>query len=174
VNLARFTADRFNLTVAGWSLRDTHIPTGTRLPIEGGTINELVYEHAAPARIESYDLAQGALADLIRERGIKSEVATPVIVNGRPWGILVAGWDTDGPTPDGAEQRLARFAELVATAVSNAATRSELIASRARIVTAGDDARRRIERNLHDGTQQRLVALGLDLKTVLTGHGTPD
>jgi PAS domain S-box-containing protein len=174
VNLARFTADRFNLTVAGWSLRDTHIPTGTRLPIEGGTINELVYEHAAPARIESYDLAQGALADLIRERGIESEVATPVIVNGRPWGILVAGWDTDGPPPDGAEQRLARFAELVATAVSNAATRSELIASRARIVTAGDDARRRIERNLHDGTQQRLVALGLDLQTVRAGLGTAD
>lgn len=174
VNLARFTADRFNLTVAGWSLRDTHIPTGTRLPIEGGTINELVYEQTAPARVESYDHAQGALADLIRERGIKSEVATPVVVDGRPWGILVAGWDTDGAPPEGAERRLARFAELVATAVSNAATRSELIASRARIVTAGDDARRRIERNLHDGTQQRLVALGLDLQTVRAQLGDID
>src|SRR5262249_16577327 len=62
--------------------------------------------------------------------------------------------------------RLARFTDLIATAISNAATKAELIASRARIVAAGDEARRRIERNLHDGTQQRLIALGLDLQRV--------
>jgi PAS domain S-box-containing protein len=169
VNLCHFTADRFNLTMAGWSVHDTHIPTGTRLPIEGGTINELVYESGAPARIESYADAEGALADLIRERGIKSEVAAPVSVDGRLWGSIIAGWDTDGAPPAGAERRLASFAELVATAVSNALTRSELVASRARIVTAADEARRRIERNLHDGVQQQLVSLQLELKAVDAG-----
>jgi PAS domain S-box-containing protein len=95
-----------------------------------------------------------------------------VIVEGEVWGALIAGTDGDEPLPAGAERRVASFAELIATAVSNATTRSELIASRARIVAAGDEARRRIERNLHDGTQQRLIALGLDLQAV--GAGIPD
>jgi PAS domain S-box-containing protein len=166
VNLARFTADGFNLTLAGWSARDTHVPTGTRLPIEGGTINELVHTTGSPGRVADYSTKSGALASVIRERGIRSEVGAPVIVDGRVWGGLFAGWDSDEPPPDDVEKRLAGFAELVATAVANAATRAELIASRARIVTAGDEAKRRIERNLHDGTQQRLVALGLDVQAV--------
>jgi PAS domain S-box-containing protein len=169
VNLCHFTADRFNLTVGGWSTGDTHVPTGTRLPIEGGTINEIVYESGAHARVESYDDARGDLAELIRARGIRSEVAAPVIVDGQLWGSIIAGWDSDEAPPAGAERRLAGFAELVATAVSNALARSELVASRARIVTAADEARRRIERNLHDGIQQQLVSLQLELKTVDLG-----
>src|SRR4029450_13841407 len=106
---------------------------------------------------------------MIKERGIRSEVGAPVIVEGNLWGALIAGTDADEPLSAGAERRAASFAELIATAVSNATTRSELIASRARIVAAGDEARRRIERNLHDGTQQRLIALGLDLQAVRTG-----
>jgi PAS domain S-box-containing protein len=169
VNLARFTPDGFNLTMAGWSLRDTHVPTGTRLPLAQDTINGAIQRTAAPARVDSYEDATGELAVLIRERGIRSEVGAPVIVEGHLWGALIAGTDSDEPLPTGAERRVASFAELIATAVSNATTRSELVASRARIITAGDDARRRIERNLHDGTQQRLIALGLDLQAVRTG-----
>jgi PAS domain S-box-containing protein len=168
VNLAFFTADGFNLTMAGWSLRDTHVPTGTRLPLELDTINGVIQRTKAPARVDSYEGAAGELAALLRERGIRSEVGAPVIVEGRVWGALIAGTDGDEPLPAGAEQRVASFAELIATAVSNATTRSELIASRARIVTAGDEARRRIERNLHDGAQQRLVALGLDMQALGT------
>jgi PAS domain S-box-containing protein len=168
VNLACFTADGFNLTMAGWSLRDTHVPTGTRLPLGPETINGVIQRTGALARVDSYHDVPGELAVLIRERGIRSEVGAPVIVEGRVWGALIAGTDGDEPLPAGAEQRVASFAELIATAVSNATTRSELIASRARIVTAGDEARRRIERNLHDGTQQRLIALGLDLQTLRT------
>jgi PAS domain S-box-containing protein len=166
VNLAFFTSDGFNLTMAGWSLRDTHVPTGTRLPLERDTINGVIRRTGAPARVDSYDDVEGELADLIRQRGIRSEVGAPVVVEGQLWGALIAGTDGGEPLPAGAEQRLASFAELIATAVSNATTRSELIASRARIVTAADEARRRIERNLHDGTQQRLIALGLDLQAV--------
>jgi signal transduction histidine kinase len=77
---------------------------------------------------------------------------------------VVVGTSGDEPLPPDAEKQLAAFTELVATAISNATARAELVASRARIVAAGDEARRRIERNLHDGTQQRLIALGLDLQ----------
>ncbi len=164
VNLARFTPDGFNLTMAGWSLRDTHVPTGTRLPLSGDTINGLIQRTGAPARFDSYEDSSSQLAAVIRQRGIRSEIGAPVVVEGELWGALIAGTDRDEVLPPGAELRVARFAELVATAVSNATTRSELIASRARIVAAADEARRRLERDLHDGTQQRLVTLALDLQ----------
>jgi PAS domain S-box-containing protein len=163
-NLACFTSDGFNLTMAGWSVRDTHVPTGTRLPLAGGTINDLIRRNVTPTRVDDYQDVAGDLAEVIRLRGIRSEVGAPVIVEGRVWGALIAGTDDAEPLPAGSELRVARFAELIGTAVANATTRSELIESRARIVTASDEARRRIERNLHDGTQQRLVALGLDLQ----------
>jgi PAS domain S-box-containing protein len=166
VNLAHFTPDGFNSTMAGWSLRDTHVPTGTRLPLSGDTINGLIQRTAAPARFDSYEDSSSELAAVIRQRGVRSEIGAPVIVEGQLWGALIVGTDRDELLPAGAELRVARFAELVATAVANATTRSELIASRARIVAAGDEARRRLERNLHDATQQRLVALGLDLQGV--------
>jgi PAS domain S-box-containing protein len=166
VNLAQFTTDGFNLAMAGWSMRDTHIPTGTRMPLEGETINVVVWQTGAPGRFDSYEGASGRLATLIRERGIASEVGAPVIVAGEIWGALIAGWDTGDAPPPGIEFRLANFAELVATAVSNATAYSELINSRARIVAAGDEARRRIERNLHDGTQSQLVSVGLDLQAL--------
>jgi PAS domain S-box-containing protein len=169
VNLARFTSDGFNLTMAGWSLHDTHVPTGTRLPLEGETINAIVRRTRAPARVDSYEGIAGELAELIRRRGIVSEVGAPVIVEGAVWGALIAGWDGLEPSPEGTGRRLASFAELIATAVANASNRSELIASRARIVATADEARRRIERNLHDGIQQQLVALELELKTIEAG-----
>jgi PAS domain S-box-containing protein len=166
VNLAQFTPDGFNVTLSGWSTRDTHIPSGTKLPLEGDTINAIVRRTSAPARVDSYADAKGELAAVIRRRGIHSEVAAPVVVEGEIWGALIAGWDTNEPSPDETESRLAGFAELVATAISNAMSRSELIASRARIVTTADETRRRIERDLHDGTQQQLVGVGFDLQAL--------
>jgi PAS domain S-box-containing protein len=171
VNLAHFTVDSFNLTMAGWSLRDTHVPRGTRLPLAPETINGLIRATAAPARVDDYSRGEGELATLIRERGIRSEVGAPVIVEGELWGALIAGVDSADPLPPGTEDRVARFAELVATAIANATNRSELVASRARIVAAGDQARQRIERNLHDGTQQRLVAIALDMQALQAAVG---
>jgi signal transduction histidine kinase len=166
VNLAHFTSDGLNLTMAGWSLRDTHVPTGTCLPLQGDSINAVIRSSGEPQRFDRYEGAAGELAAVIRSRGIRSEVGAPVVVDGQIWGALIAGWDTPEPSPDGSERRLASFAELIGTAVSNTTTRSELISSRARIVAAADEARRRIERDLHDGTQQQLVSLGLELQTV--------
>jgi PAS domain S-box-containing protein len=125
VNLNRFTADGLNVTLAGWSLRDTHVPTGTLLPLEGDTVNGQVQRTGALSRFESYDGAEGELAEVIRQRGIRSEVGAPVIVEAHVWGALVAGWDTPEPPPGGAESRIASFAELVAATISTAARRSE-------------------------------------------------
>ena len=164
VNLAHFTADGFNLTMAGWSLRGVHVPTGSRLPLEGDAINTLVRDTAAPGRFDSYEAAQGELARVLRQLGIRSEVGAPVVVEGRVWGALIAGTDEEEPLPVGAENRLAGFAELVATAISNATARAELVASRARIVEAADEQRRRVVRDLHDGAQQRLVQAVMTLQ----------
>jgi PAS domain S-box-containing protein len=166
VNLAHFTADGSNLTMAGWSLRDVHVPTGTRLSLDGDSINRLVRDTAAPGRFDSYDGARGELAAVLRRLGIRSEVGAPVMVEGRAWGALIAGTDEDEPLPAATEHRLARFAQLIATAISNATARTELVASRARIVEAADEQRRRVVRDLHDGAQQRLVQAVMTLQLV--------
>ncbi len=164
VNLAHFTPDGFNLTMAGWSFRDNHVPAGTRLPLDGEAINAIIQRTRAPARIESYDGVAGELAALLRNLGIRTEVGAPVVTGGQVWGALIAGSDQAGEFPSDSESRLASFAELIATAVSNATARAELIASGARIVTAGDAARRTLARDLHDGAQQRLVSAMIGLQ----------
>jgi signal transduction histidine kinase len=136
---------------------------GRRLTVAGG-VTELVLRSSDPARVDSYDNRRGALADLARTKGFHSSVAAPITVDGRVWGALAALWAQHEPPPPDAEERLAQFTELVATAVANTESRRELTASRARIVVAADEARRSIERNLHDGVQQRLVSLGLELR----------
>jgi signal transduction histidine kinase len=87
------------------------------------------------------------------------------VVGGRLWGVIAASRKREEPFPADTEAKIARFTELVATAIANAEARAELTASRARIVATADRARRRIERDLHDGAQQRLVSLALRLRT---------
>jgi signal transduction histidine kinase len=120
--------------------------------------------HPARADEDMWRGAAGPHADALRALGIRSMVASPINVEGRLWGVVNAS-TRRGPFPPGTASRLADFTELVATAVGNAESRAELAASRARIVAASDQARRRIERDLHDGTQQRLVSLTLAART---------
>jgi PAS domain S-box-containing protein len=164
VNLAHFTTDRMNLTMSGWSVRGSHVPTGTRLPLQGDSVNALVQRTQAPARLDSYEGGAGELAALLRRLGITSEVAAPVVVDGHLWGALVAGSDEPAPLPPGTELRVARFAELIGTAVSNAAARSELLAARRRVIEAADAARARLTHDLHDGAQQQFVNTVLNLQ----------
>ena len=164
VNLAQFTPDETNLTLAGWSQRRTHIPPGTRLPLDGDSINAVIKRTHTPARVDSYEGRSGRLAARLRQLGIKSEVGAPVVVDDTVWGALIAGTDQAEPLRPGAEWRVASFAELIGTAVSNATNRSELIASRARMVTAFDAARQRVTRDLHDGAQQQLVSTIINLQ----------
>jgi signal transduction histidine kinase len=96
--------------------------------------------------------------------GLRCAVAVPIVVEGQVWGMAAVGSSAPEPLPQDTEARMGDFADLVATSIANAATRAELVASRARIVAAADEARRRLERDLHDGTQQRLVSLGLQAR----------
>src|SRR5438270_1234733 len=100
----------------------------------------------------------------MRELGIRSSVGAPIVVDGRVWGTISVASKKPEPFPDDTEARILGFAQLVATAISNAVSRSQLAASRARVVAAADETRRRIERDLHDGIQQRLVSLALELR----------
>jgi len=172
VNLAHYTPDGFNLTVAGWSQNDSHVPVGTRLPLAPDTVGYAIHRTGKPARVDSYAHASSQLATFAHGRGIRTALGAPVVVAGQLWGALLAGTDTDEPLPPGTELRVASFTDLIATAISNASIRNELISSRARIVASGDEARRRIERNLHDGVQQRLIAIGLDIQR--TRSAIPD
>jgi signal transduction histidine kinase len=127
----------------------------------------MVRDTREPARIDDYRAVPGAVGDeLVRPLGIRAGIGCPVVVDGQLWGVMAAATRRPTPFPPGAEIRLAAFTELLATAISNTETHEALIASRARIVNAGDEARRRIERDLHDGTQQRLVSIGLELKAI--------
>lgn len=137
---------------------------GERLPLEGQNVAGEVFRTGRAYRMESLDNAAGPLVARMRELGMHSRVGAPIIVDERVWGLALVGSSRPESLPADSEQRIAEFAELIATAIAAATTRAELVASRARIVAAADDARRRIERDLHDGAQQRLVSLGLRLR----------
>jgi signal transduction histidine kinase len=162
VNLDRYV-DGGVLAVAGWSVAGSHIEPGTWMPLEPGTI-DVVTQAGEPGRIDSYEGITGELTGTLAELGTRSEVGAPVLLDGRVWGALIAGTVESDPFAPGTEHRLASFAELVGMAVSNAAAREDLIASRARIVAASDAARRRLARDLHDGAQQRLVSTVMSLQ----------
>ena len=164
--MARLEPDGTLVYVASWGRAVDFLPVGSRWTPDGKNIATAVLETGRPIRVESQAGATGSLADLVREMGIGSLVATPVVVEGRLWGEMGAGSTREEPLPPDAEARLASFGELVATAIANADGRAELMASRARIVAAADETRRRIQRDLHDGTQQQLVTLMLDLREV--------
>jgi signal transduction histidine kinase/uncharacterized protein YoaH (UPF0181 family) len=137
---------------------------GTRVSLTGRTVSNLVFETGRPARLDEWDDDAGPVRELARELGIRSTVGVPVSVGGRLWGVMAVMSTREEPLPAGTEARLAGFTELVATAIANAETQAALAASRARIVATADATRRRIERDLHDGAQQRLVSLALELR----------
>jgi signal transduction histidine kinase len=142
---------------------ESHVRVGERwegYPPTGLTVT--VRRTGRAARVDDYREVPGAEVRL--REGILSSVALPIHVNGRLWGMIAVGSGQASLPPD-TEQRMTEFTELVATAVANAQSRAELITSRARIVAASDEVRRRIERDLHDGAQQRLVTLALRLRT---------
>jgi signal transduction histidine kinase len=125
--------------------------------------------------MDSYANAEGELAAIMRGYGVRAVVAAPIFLVGGLWGaVIVSVMEPGEAFPEGAEQRIAYFAELAAQALANASAREELAASRARIVQAGDEERRRLERNLHDGAQQRLVSLALMLRLAARRHPEDD
>ncbi|MEN3312042.1 MAG: hypothetical protein V7645_1371, partial [Actinomycetota bacterium] len=168
-SILRYESDATATVVAIWG--DEHLlPVGSNWTLEGESVLARVFRTGRSARIDRYDHLSGTIADLARRLGRNSAVAAPIIIDGRLWGAALAS--AADRLPDAVEGRIANFADLVATAISNAQTRTELNASRARVVAAADEARRRLERDLHDGIQQRLVSLAL--KTRATESMTPE
>ena len=153
--------------VGGWSESGRlHFPVGASVDLNGDTVIAKVLHRGTAGRVERYDEARGALAETMRSAGYRAAVAAPVSVAGRLWGALVAATASDEPLPEGLEQQLCDFADLVAQALANADARERLAASRAELVEVSDAERRRLERNLHDGAQQRLVSVALGLGMV--------
>ena len=167
--LMRYEADGTCTFLA--ALGDNGYQVGSRIPLVGQSATAEVRRTGRTARIDNLEHAAGPVAERLRGSGLRSGVGAPIVVDGRLWGVMVCGW-TDGPPPRDAEVRAAQFTDLVGTAIANAESRAELLASRARIVTTADQTRRRIERDLHDGAQQRLVTLTMKLRA-LEGLTTP-
>jgi signal transduction histidine kinase len=160
--------DQREVVVVGTAGGNPFIPVDGRWTLDGPSVSAGILERGRPARMDEYHGLDGAVAAIAQTAGFQSVAGAPIVADGRVWGAIVVV-SSSGPLPEHAEVRVAEFTELVATAISNATTHAELIASRARIVAASDEARRRIERNLHDGIQQRLIALALDVQTVRAG-----
>jgi signal transduction histidine kinase len=161
--LLRYESDGTATVAGGWSRSGPPPPLDSCWALRGNTIAEALHTRA-PRHVEDPAKRIAPLDTWRRQVGARSVVGSPVVVHGTLWGVMVGASVADAPLPEGTEVRLGEFTDLVATAIANAASRRELAASRARIVRSGDQARRRIERDLHDGVQQRLVSLALDVR----------
>ncbi|MEO3814516.1 DUF4118 domain-containing protein [Sphaerisporangium sp. B11E5] len=162
--IIRYDDDGMCVAVGSWSaLGPEHvIPTGWRYSPDAPNAAGMVLRTGRRARMTGFDVAPGEVAAWARRRGVRCAIGIPINTDGGLWGAVTA-LSTDPEPAPGMERRMEEFTALVSTAVCNAQAKAQLAASRARAVTAADDTRRRIERDLHDGVQQRLVTLGLEL-----------
>jgi PAS domain S-box-containing protein len=164
VTVSRYEPDSVVTVLAHRGADAQKVPPGSRWNHEGENVTSVVRRTERPARMETYARTDGQIAELVENLGVKSAVGAPIVVEGRLWGVIIANWRGDEQPPAGTEERMAQFAQLLDTAVANADSRDQLTASRARLVTEADEARRRVVRDLHDGAQQRLVHAIVTLK----------
>jgi signal transduction histidine kinase len=162
--MQRYTAEGNGTLVAMWGELTPDHPIGMHLDLEGESVTARVRDTWRPARIDDFSETTSVMGGYARDAGARSAVGCPIVVDGELWGSITAIKSGAEALPAGAEARLADFTELVATAISNVQARAELARSRARIVAASEDERRRMVRDLHDGAQQRLVHTVLTLK----------
>ncbi|GAA3421483.1 GAF domain-containing protein [Streptosporangium vulgare] len=156
--------DPGHVTVLGsWSWQDGTeekvLPLGSRWPLSEVSVSATVLKTGRLTRKGDYQQNGGKIATWVRKMGVTSTVGSPIVVDGYLWGVMLVFSSAREPRFEGVEERIMDFTELVATAISNAQARADLAASRARVVAAADETRRRIERDLHDGAQQRLVSV---------------
>jgi signal transduction histidine kinase len=160
--LWRFGDDATGTLAACWGALHVRAEVGARFPMQGDNAASRVFRTARPVRIDDYAEATGAVGEAFRALGVRAAVGVPIVVDGRLWGAMGAA--ATAPLPPDAESRIGEFTALVATAIANIDARAEITASRARIVAAADEERRRVVRDLHDGAQQRLVHTVITLK----------
>ncbi|MEV0971127.1 sensor histidine kinase [Microtetraspora glauca] len=171
VAIGRYDTGRMTV-VGSWSLRygtASGLPIGSQWPLEEPSVSARVRRILRPARVSDYGTGMGKISEWARDQGVTVSVGCPILVEARLWGVVIAFSVDPEPTLRCAEERMRDFTDLVATAISNAQVRADLAASRARVVAAADESRRRIERNLHDGAQQQLVSLALELRAAEAG-----
>jgi signal transduction histidine kinase len=165
--MERYEDDDAVVGMAAWTRDDDpRLALGTRLALTGVSIAARVRQTGGSVRVDSFVDASGPIAEEARRLGIRSSVGCPIRIGGRVWGVIAASSKRETPFPRDTESQIGEFTELVATAVSNAVSRGQLAASRARVVSSADAVRRQIERDLHDGIQQRLVTIGLELQAM--------
>ncbi len=167
IQLARYEPDNTITVLASSGSAALQLAVGTRVPLGGNNPPTLVARTGRRARVDAFSKSSNGLDTLADEHGVTAALGEPIIVNGRLWGVLGAATTSSVPLPANIDDSLASFTQLVSSAVANAEAHRQLVASRARIVTAGDNARRRIGRDLHDGGQQRLVHAVILLKLAL-------
>jgi signal transduction histidine kinase len=165
--LTRFLPNDAATVVAAWSATGELVPMTDPVALGAWKLTTLIHETHRPERME-YGDDNSPLVTSAPPLRIRSSVGVPIIVAGHLWGVIALGSAGDKPPPPDTESRLADFTELVATAIANAGAQTELKASRSRIVASADETRRRIERDLHDGAQQRLVSVALQLRAAQT------
>ena len=164
VALSRYESGGEATVVARRGLGADLVPPGSRERYEGQNVTAIVRRTGCPARIEHFEEGQGAIAERARTLGLHAAVGAPIVVDGRLWGAITVGWLAEEPPPADTEERMAKFAGLLDTAIASADSRDQLTASRARLLTEADEARRRVVRDLHDGAQQRQVHTIITLK----------
>ena len=164
-SVVRFDEGDGTIVGAWTSGRIPGVPLGYRVSMQEESASGRVYRTGRPSRVDSFD-GPGTVNSILRDIGLRTAIGAPVSVDGEPWGAVVVGSTSEATFPAEAEHRVAAFAELVAQALANAEARQQLAASRKRLVEAAQRERRRLERNLHDGAQQRLVAVALSLRLV--------
>ena len=162
--LLRFEADGTATVLASWGDIGCAYPVVTRMTLDDCDVALRVL---STGRVSRIDLPPGSPGTDVR-----STVGVPIVVEGHLWGVLTAASSRPEPLPGDTEARFADFTDLAATAIANTQAREDLATSRARVVAAADQTRRRIERDLHDGIQQRLVSLALDLRAAEAGVPT--
>jgi GAF domain-containing protein len=172
--LCRYETDDTVTVMAGWSAAGEHSVVGRRWPVQEGDLATEVLRSGRAARWDGQDGVPAHIAAVHEQLGIRSSVAGPILVEGRPWGGLVVHSKQAEPLPQDTPARLENFTDLVATAILNAEGRAEVAASRARIVAATDQERRRVTRDLHDGAQQQLINTVITLKLAQRALQTAD
>ena len=162
--IQRFEPDASMSLVASWSDGDRDPCLGPRSPLVETNLSAAVQRTGRPQRWDCFDRTDRARPVVACRLGVRSAVGSPIVVEGTPWGMIAVFSRNEPPLPTGTVERLAEFCTQASIAVANAKSRSDLAESRARIVRTADEARRRVERDLHDGVQQRLVSIALQIR----------
>jgi len=165
--IVRYETDGTATVVGHWTAPEAPEvmpPSGGRWPVEDETVTDVVNRTGRPTDLRKDVPAVGRIGAWLRSNDIRQMAGHPIMADDRLWGMAAVLTRGSVPWPEGAKETMRELAALVGTAVANARRRAELAASRVRLVEAADTVRRRIERELHEKTQQRLITMGLELR----------